>query len=129
MYQAQTQDLTTEIVGVQDRLNKIIRVTPDVTRELGDFATVVGRGELSRLFYLQNALYSFDSRNNTIIKMDENGKSSVVSQTTSGIGFFTVGTTQEADKSLVLITDSPGLVLYNAKLELEIGRASCRERV
>jgi len=115
LYADQTAQLAADIVGVQDGLDKVVRVTPADSREVGDFGSVVGRGILSQLFYLQDALYSFKQSDNSIVKMDRAGQTTLVSQTTSGIGFFSAGTAHEADKALVLITDSPGVAVYDTK--------------
>jgi len=52
------------------------------------------------------------------VRVGENGAVEKVSKNTSGIGFFTVGSTQEADKNLVLATDEPGLAIYDIKTEV-----------
>jgi hypothetical protein len=118
LYQEQTQELLAGIVIAQDRLNKVTRLTQDVVREVGDFAPTAGSDKLSRLFYLNGALYSYSARDNTIVRMATDGATSVANKTTQGIGFFVAGTTHEADKALVLITDSPGAALYDAKTQL-----------
>jgi hypothetical protein len=118
LYHEQTSELRDGILSAQDRLDKVTRITQDAARKIGDFAAVAGSANLSRLFYLDGSLYSYSSRDNTIVRMDAAGAATVVSQTSQGIGFFVAGTIHEADKSLVLITDSPGAALYDTKTQL-----------
>jgi hypothetical protein len=118
LYQEQAQDLKENIIVVQDRLDKVTRVPVDESLVVGDFSSVIAEKSLRKLFYLNNNLYTFDSSNNTIAKMTSEGVVDVVSKSTQGIGFFTSGTIHEADKTLVLITDTPGVALYDTKTEL-----------
>ena len=118
LYREQVAELRGGITASFDRLDKVTRVTQDAARQVGDFASSAGQEELARLFYLDDALYSYRPGDNTIVRMGIDGASGVVSRTSQGIGFFIAGTTHEADKSLVFITDSPGAALYDAKTEL-----------
>lgn len=118
LYQEQTRALHEGITVVQDRLARVARVSPEAWRTIGDFSQAASQADLGRLFVLNDALYTYDLRNNAILKMTLNGEASVASQTTQGIGFFTSGTTHEADKSLVLVTDSPGIAVFDAKNNL-----------
>ena len=118
LYEMQAKDLQSNIVVVQDRLDKITRVPVDDSLVIGDFSSNISQGSLKKLFYLNNNLYTFDSSNNSIVKMTREGVVDIVSKSTQGIGFFTSGTTHEADKSLVLITDTPGIALYDTKTNL-----------
>lgn len=118
LYQEQAAELAGDITAVYDRLDKVSRVTSQQRRVVGDFASVMAGGKLAQLFWLQGNLFAYDSANNTIVRMTQEGEPRVVSKTTQGIGFFTIGTTHEADKSLVLATDSPGMALFDAKTEV-----------
>lgn len=118
LYQEQMRDLQNNIVVVRDRLDKVTRVPVDESLVVGDFSSYISPGSLKKLFYLNNDLYTFDSSNNSIVKMTSEGVVDVVSKSTQGIGFFTSGTIHEADKTLVLMTDTPGVALYDTKTEL-----------
>lgn len=118
LYQEQTKDLQNNIVVVRDRLDKVTRVPVDESLVVGDFSLEISPGSLKKLFYLNNNLYTFDSSNNSIVRMTSEGVVDVVSKSTQGIGFFTSGTIHEADKTLILMTDTPGIALYDTKTEL-----------
>ncbi|MFH1353672.1 MAG: hypothetical protein ABIH36_00075 [bacterium] len=115
LYQEEVGGLKSDITTVYDRLDKVMRVQEEQLRVVGDFSDVLPGAKLSQLLWLQNNLYAYDRTNNTIVRMSQEGTTDVVSRTTQGIGFFTTATTQGADKSLVLATDSPGMALFDAK--------------
>ncbi len=115
LYQEQTNTLVREIMSVQDRLDKVTRVRSEDSQLVGNFASVMTNTAPSQLLWLQGSLYSYDHTNNTIAKMTTDGAVEVVNQTTQGIGFFTTATAHQADKSLVLATDSPGIALFDTK--------------
>lgn len=118
LYQEQMRDLQKNIVVVQDRLDKVTRVPTDESLVVGDFSSSISPGSLKKLFYLNDDLYTFDSTNNVIVRMTSEGVVDIVSKSTQGIGFFTSGTIHEADKTLVLLTDTPGVALYDTKTKL-----------
>jgi len=115
LYQEQRTDLVAGITIVQDRLDKVTRASEEITKELGDFSTVIPSETPTKIFHLNNSVYSFDPKSNVIVRMDENGSVEKTSKSTQGIGFFTQGSTHEADKSIILITDEPGLAIFDAK--------------
>ena len=118
LYQDQVTELADGITAVQDRLDKVTRVAPNATTIIGDLGSVITNQAPTRIFFVNDAIYSFDPASNVIVRVGENGTVEKVSKNTSGIGFFTVGATQEADKNIVLATDEPGLALYDIKTEV-----------
>lgn len=118
LYQEQANELSSNITSVQDRLNKVMRVSTDTKETVGDFAQVIPETKPTQLFHLNQALYSFDPKSNIIVRMDKNGKAEKVTTATQGVGFFTNGSTHEADKSIILITEDPGIAIFDAKTEI-----------
>ncbi|PIT98319.1 MAG: hypothetical protein COT71_01470 [Candidatus Andersenbacteria bacterium CG10_big_fil_rev_8_21_14_0_10_54_11] len=125
VYEEQVAALRRDIADAQDRLAKVTRVAAGAARLVGDFATVLPRGGLTDLLYLQGALYTFDPQSNAIAVLalpaspgGEASAAKLANQTTSGIGFFVSGVSQEADKALVLQSDEPGLAVYDVKSDL-----------
>jgi hypothetical protein len=118
LYREQVAELAAGITAVQDRLDKVTRVAKEETTVVGDLGTVITGQTPTKIFYVNGVLYSFDAASNVIVRIGENGAAEKVSKNTSGIGFFTVGSTQEADKNLVLATDEPGLAIYDIKMEV-----------
>jgi DNA-binding beta-propeller fold protein YncE len=80
---------------------------------VGDFSDVFSKGYPSRLYYLNGDLYSFDPANNVIAKMTADGQVEVANQGTRDVGYFEGGVAHEADKSLILMTDTPGIVVFD----------------
>jgi hypothetical protein len=113
LYQEQVLELVAGITSTQDRLDKVTRVSKDEVRLVGDLRPALTNQEPTKILHVNDALYSFDPASNTIIKISDDGNIEKISKTTSGIGFFTVGTTQEADKNLVLATNEPGIAIYD----------------
>jgi len=118
LYEEQVTELSSGITVVQDRLDKVTRVSVDLSRVIGDFSDVMPGQQPTLLFYVNGALFSFDPGSNIIVRMGEDGAVAKVSSTTQGIGYFTSGTVHEADKTIVLVTDEPGIALYDTKTEL-----------
>lgn len=118
LYQEQVTELASGITAVQDRLDKVTRVDQEETTVVGDLGTVITGQAPTKLFYVNGALYSFDAASNVIVRATLDGTVEKVSKNTSGIGFFTVGAAQVADKNLVLATDEPGLAIYDIKTEV-----------
>ena len=115
LYEEQEKILSSEIVIVLDRLDKVTRASAETTKELGDFSTVIPGEVPTKLFYLNGSIYSFDPKINVVVRMNEDGSVEKTSNSTQGVGFFIGGITHEADKSIVFITDEPGLAIFDAK--------------
>ena len=95
-----------------------MRVSSETKTLVGDFATAVTQAAPTKLFYVQNTWYTFNPATNVIVSLSEGGEAKIVSNSTKGIGFFTGGVAHEADKMLVLVTDDPGVALYDINNEL-----------
>jgi len=118
LYAEQLTELDREITTIYDRLAKVVRVAASTVTRVGDFAEAINNGTPNQLFYLLDSLYTYNPENNMIARMTQEGTVQVVSQNTQGVGFFKGGVSHAADKSLVLLTDEPGLVIYDAKNDL-----------
>ncbi|MBI3255923.1 MAG: hypothetical protein HYZ63_03050 [Candidatus Andersenbacteria bacterium] len=121
-YEAETREVQTAIQTQLDRLQKISRATGGAAPTVGDFASQLagqpaspaGRQPIA-LFLVGEKLYTFNPSNNAIVAMDLGGQTSVVSEETKEIGFFTNGAVQTADKTILLTTGDPGLALFDTK--------------
>lgn len=118
LYRDQNQKLTEAIAAVQDRLEKVLRITGETVHTIGDFGEALNHKQPTSLFVIADRLYTFDPTDNKIAVMDTGGTVTVASTTTQGVGYFTTGTTQDADKVLVLVTDEPGVALFDTKTQL-----------
>ncbi len=118
LYDEQVAELNDKIVEIEDRLSRIVRVSGEAMAMVGDFGTAVNQTTPTKLFYLQNTWYTFNPATNAIVSLNEGEEAKIVSASTKGIGFFTGGVAHQADKTLVLVTDDPGVALYDTKTEL-----------
>ncbi len=118
LYQDQSKELATALAAARDRLEKVLRITGEVARTLGDFGNAFADSQPSSLYFVDGRLYTFDPANNTIATLDESGTVNVVSKTSQGIGYFKTGAAHEADKMLILVTDEPGAALFDTKTSL-----------
>lgn len=117
LYQPELASLQEQITATRDRLQKIIRPRGEHIRQVGDFAPHLGGSVPTHLFFVNGSLYTFNPANNNLLKMGQDGQVSTVSNNTQGIGFFTAGTTQPADKTISFLTNAPGVVMFDAKDE------------
>ncbi len=113
LYEEQRQKLKADVTALQDRLNQVMRLSAGSIDVVGDFGEVISKGYPSRIYYLNGELYSFDPDNNVIVKMGADGKASVANEITQDIGYFEGGAAHEDDKSLILLTDTPGIVVFD----------------
>lgn len=115
LYQPELATLQEQITTTRDRLQKIIRPRPESVRQVGNFAPQLSGQSSTHLFFVNDNLYTFNPANNNLLKMGQDGQVSTVSDNTQGIGFFSNGTVQAADKTINLLTNAPGVVIFDAK--------------
>jgi hypothetical protein len=97
---------------VYDALNKVQRVkeprlVSDI-REAAGFTPTAFTG-------IEDKLYTFNPQNNTIVKINADGNTEVVSASSSGIGYFRHVLPLPDLKMLLFLTDSPGLALFDVR--------------
>ncbi len=114
LYQEDAEKLQGEIAVEQDRLQKIVRARGAAAAEVGNWSEFISSPTGMHIFALGDTVYTHDPKTNAILKMGPEGGTERVTQTTEGIGFFAAGAVQEADKTLVLATDAPGLALFDS---------------
>ena len=115
LYAQETEVLKIDIQTQQDRIQRISRATSANSHVLGDIASFTNGKTPSRVFFVDNALFTASPDTNTIIKMTLDGKASPVHQTTSGIGFIASGAMQSSDKTILFNTSPVGLALFDTK--------------
>ncbi len=115
LYVEEVQALQTQIVSIQDRLQRIARASTAATSVIGEFSEALDGAVPTSLTVLGDTLYTFNPTTNTIIAMKSDGAVETVTETTSGIGFLTSGTAHVADKTIVFTTDAPGVALFDSK--------------
>lgn len=117
LYQQELISLKDQITTARDRLEKITRPKAENIRTIGDFASLLGSATPTSLFFVNANLYTFNPASNSVLKMGQNGQTTAVSHNTQGIGFFTTGSVQAADKTITLLTNAPGVVVFDTKDE------------
>lgn len=115
LYAGELTELRDGLAAAEDRLQKISRVSLEAARMIGDFNSVITQTPPRHLFTLDGTVYTYNPENNAIVQMKSDGAVETVSQSTQGIGFFSGGVTHTTDKTLILITDSPGVALFDTK--------------
>jgi hypothetical protein len=110
-----TQEATALISAMQetaDRMDKITRVTsPDV---VGDFSSIAGALKTPAMVAIDKLIFTFDSTNNAIFRLDTTNKETkVASQSSQGIGYFRTANAIPAEKSILFSTDTPGLAIFD----------------
>lgn len=115
LYAEEVAALEKEIEVQQDRLQKIVRASSETATPVGSWSEYISNPGDMRLFVLGDELFTFDPQTNAILKLTSDGKAERVTQTTEGIGFFVNGAVQNADKTIVLTTDGPGVALFETK--------------
>ena len=115
LYVDEVQTLQAQIETVQDRLQRIARASSASTAVVGDFKEELGSSVPTFLAVLGETLYTFNPDTNAIISMTNDGTATLVTETTSGIGFLRGGITHSADKTIVYATDDPGIALFDSK--------------
>lgn len=113
LYQEEVEKLTQELTREHDRLQKITRIAGETARVVGDWSELTTAP--AKLFAVGEELFTFDPATNAIVKMKTDGATERVTQTTEGIGFFTDGVVQDADKTIVLASNEGGLALFDSK--------------
>lgn len=118
LYTTETQELKTNIQTERDRLQKTLRLAGPTVTTVGDFSSLLSARQTQQLFFVDKALYTVNAENNMVVKMELDGKTSIVNQTSQGIGAFTTGVALEADKMLILATNEPGVAIFDTKAAL-----------
>ena len=114
-YEAETVELAAKISNVQDRLQKVTRANSLETKVVGDFAPLIGNDKLTSFEFVEGAAYTFKPKDNTIMRLSEGNAPDVVSGSTSGIGYIQSSATQVADKTIIYLTDAPGVAILDSK--------------
>jgi len=115
IYTEEVASLAAQIQTIQDRLQRVTRITADNLTTVGSFADVLGNTTPSTLHKIGDTLYTFNPTTNAIIALSEDGSTTSETDTTSGIGFLSGGIAHTADKSIIYTTDAPGIALFDAK--------------
>lgn len=115
LYTNEVNDLSSKITQQRDRLQRIVRVNDATTTVVADLSKELNGTALQRIFFANNALYTYNPATNAIIKIDPAGAVSVVQESTENIGFFIDGAAHEADKTIILLTKDAGLALFDTK--------------
>lgn len=113
-YTAEATSLISAMQNTEDRMDKITRVTsPDI---VGDFSTIAGSLKTPAMVAIDKLIFTFDPTNNAIFQLDTASKETkVASQSSQGIGYFRTANTIPAEKSILLSTDTPGLVIFDTQ--------------
>ncbi len=114
-YENEVETLAQQITDIQDRLQKITHAGSLETKTIGDFGSILGTETLTSLEFINGAAYTFSPKDNTIVRLSTNGEPDVVSRNTPGIGYIQKTITQSADKTIVYLTDAPGMASLDTK--------------
>lgn len=114
VYVAESQQLLTEIQEQRDRLQRISRANTENVKTIGDFSETIS-GDPKRIFAVADNLYAYDTKDNSIASMGLDGSTSIVHETSQGIGFLGDGIIHNADKTITFVTDPAGVALFDTK--------------
>ena len=117
LYQDEQEELTSAIAALDDRLQRVVRSSTADTAVLGDFGESLGDASPTSLTNIGEELYTYHPVTNAVVSLSAEGTASIVSDSTAGIGFFSQAIPHQADKTIVLLTDTPGVALFDAKEE------------
>lgn len=112
-YMGEAQELKSSIGAHQDRLQKIQRIGSGSATVLSDLAGKVSGESPQGLVALADGIYAFSGKNNAVVRVSPAGELTVLNEQTQGIGSFTLVATHDADKTLVFVTQEPGLALFD----------------
>lgn len=111
-YDEDAASLLAAIQAAEDQAERITRV-PEPAR-VGDFRSVVPDGRIAGLALVGTDLFAFQPDTNALFRLSgETGETTVVSQTSQGVGYFRAVATLPAEQMLLLATDAPGLALFD----------------
>jgi hypothetical protein len=115
LYAAESEELLASITYQNDRLQRITRATEENVRDITDVRSLITGKPPTHIFFIDNALYTFNPDNNAIVQIQVEGESSIVQQTTQGIGFIEGGVSHTADKTIIFHTSPAGIALFDTK--------------
>lgn len=111
-YRDEVANLLAAIEAVKDKAERIVRISEP--QRIGDVGPVAGSGPLQGLAAVGPHLFTFNPETNAIFQLSsETGEARTVSQTSQGIGYVRRLLALPAEVTLLLVTDSPGLALFD----------------
>lgn len=111
-YDAEVAELLQQVRAVEDTSERITRISEPAL--VGDFGSVASSGRALGLQAIGPTLFAFSPETNAILRLTvERGETSVVSQTSQGIGYFKEAVPLAAEQMLLYATDTPGLALFD----------------
>jgi hypothetical protein len=99
-----------------------LRASTSSTKTVGDFSQIFTSTPPTQLSFVNNAVYGFNSTSNQIGKMGLDGVATLTTDKTQGIGFFLDAVSHTADKSIVFITNTPGVAIFDTKTNTLAGQ-------
>ena len=115
LYTEELAELQQQIQSQTDRLQKISRPQDEAVRTVGTFSDLIADTEPTSLFYVDGNFYTYNPNTNAVVAMSTDGTTSIASEDTKEIGFFTGGVAHSADKSIIFTTNEGGLAIFDAK--------------
>lgn len=115
LYEAEAAAVAASIATERDRMEKITRAKASDIHTVGDFSSLITQKDPTALFFVNDALYTYNPENNAIVKMEVGGQTAVVSENTAGINFFTTGLSLPADKTILLGTSEASMAIFDSK--------------
>lgn len=112
-YDAEAAALLSDIQATEDKTERSTRLAEPA--RVGDFRSAAPEGRVTGLALVGAHLFAFHPETNAIVRLSiENGETSVVSQTSQGVGYFRAVLPLAAEQMLLFTTDAPGLALFDA---------------
>lgn len=111
-YEEQREDLKSDIQRIRDRIERIVRIeSPEIA---GDFGEIAPDLKTIGMAIIRNNVYTFNAQNNAIYELDtETRETSIVSQTSQGIGYFRAVVAPTGEQTLLFSTDTPGIAEFD----------------
>lgn len=122
LYDAEAAQLSKKVQSLTDQTQKIVRASSADVHVIGDFAAALNGTVPKHLALINDNLYAFNPKTNAVAAMGMDGKPKQVLATTQGVGFFTATVPMDADKTIMLATDTPGIALFDTKTNTVTGQ-------
>lgn len=113
-YEKEARELQAALQTQHDRLQKIQRLSDKTATVVTDLKEAINGEPPSGLVTLTDGVYAFSAKNNGVVRVSATGEITALNQQTQGVGFFKIAAAQAADKTIVFITQEPGVALFDA---------------
>lgn len=113
VYEPEVTTLQAKIQESRDKTQRIWRAKPNALRTVGEFSSIAKGEQVRQLFLIAQTFFTFNPKTNAILALNSDGKAQAATTTTRERGFISRGIAHEADKTIILATDEPGIAIFD----------------